>query len=151
MVDLGKKDVRAWTRLVRAQRMLTDLVDLRLKAATLPPVAWYPTLHELDRASDAGLRLFEIEQATGEAQYSVSRMVDRIEKAGLVRRAPCEDDRRGWRILITPEGRAARAAMWDVYARVLEENFVDRLSGKQIRALDEILGDLLPKAQGKRD
>ena len=150
MVDLGKKELRAWSRLVRAHRVLTDIVDSRLKSAGLPPVAWYQAIAELERAGEAGLRPFEIEQAIGEAQYSVSRMVDRLEKAGLVQRAPCEDDRRGWRIILTGEGRTARSAMWEVYSGVLKENFIDRLSGKQVRALDEILGDLLPKASGKR-
>ena len=134
-----------------AHRTLTDVVDSRLKSASLPPVAWYPALAELERASDAGLRPFEIEQATGDAQYNVSRMLDRMQKAGFVRRAPCEDDRRGWRIVLSDEGRTAKAAMWDIYSQALEENFVVRLSGKQIRALDDILGDLLPKAARKRD
>ena len=150
MTDLGKKDIRSWSRLLRVHAAVTGLIDDRLKAAGLPPAAWYAFLVELDKAGDDGLRPFELEQVTHEAQYAVSRLLDRMIKARAVRRAPCPDDRRGWRVALTDEGRAIKARMWDIYSTALADRFVDRLSGKQVRLLDDILGDLLDRAVKKR-
>ncbi|MDE2364121.1 MAG: winged helix-turn-helix transcriptional regulator [Hyphomicrobiales bacterium] len=147
MIDLGKKDMRAWTRLARTHALVTGALDARLKAAGLPPASWYPILVELEKADPGGLRPFEIEEATGEAQYNISRLLDRMTKAGLIVRAPCENDRRGWRIALAEPGRTTRSRMREIYGACLAERFVDPLSGKQIRALDEILGDLLTRAK----
>ena len=147
MTDLAKKEIRAWNRLSRVHALVTGALDARLKGAGLPPASWYPILSALGKADVAGLRPFEIEEATGEAQYNVSRLLDRMAKAGVVLRSPCEDDRRGWRVALAEPGRAMHARMWEVYAACLAESFVDPLSGKQIRALDEICGDLLDRVR----
>ena len=51
--------VSAWVGLLRAQRRALGLVEERLKAAGLPPLAWYDALLELERAGAAGMRPFE--------------------------------------------------------------------------------------------
>lgn len=151
MPVLGKKTVRAWNRLQRAHARLTAAVEESLKAAGLPPLGWHPLLEELERGPPEGMRPFELEEASGEAQYNISRQIDRMTRAGLVRRAPCVDDRRGWRIVLTDDGRAMRARMWDVCSATLLENFVDRLGDKRIKALDGILGDLVRREPRVRD
>ena len=143
MAGLGKKSVRAWTRLLRAHARITAAIDSRLKDAGLPPHPWYSILFELGRGPDEGMRPFELEEATCEAQYNISRLLDRMVRAGLVRREACADDRRGWRIVLSDDGRAMRERMWAVYSDALAENFVDRLGDKQVRTLDESLGDLV--------
>ena len=50
---------RAWARLVKAQQLAQEAIESRLKAAQLPPLAWYDALLELERAGACGLRPFE--------------------------------------------------------------------------------------------
>ena len=145
MVELSKKALRSWTRLMRAHARTSAAIEERLKSAGLPAFACYALLNELERGPVDGLRPFELEHATGEPQYGVSRLSERLAKAGLIRRTECADDRRGWRISLTDEGRAMRGRMWDVYSAVLAETYVDRLGDKQIKALDDILGDLVKR------
>lgn len=143
MADLGKKSLRAWMRLHRAHDRVSREIEQRLQAADLPPYLWFQALRELDRADPAGLRPFEIQAALGEAQPAISRLLDRMAKAGFLEREVCADDRRGWRVALTEAGRAAKDRMAEIYTDALAEHFVGRLSDKQVKALDEILGDFL--------
>lgn len=135
--------IRAWARLMKAQHRALGSVESALKAAGLPPLAWYDVLLETERAGRDGLRPFELEQAMLLAQYNLSRLVDRIETAGYVERRPCADDGRGHLIAITDAGRAMRRRIWPVYARAIEAAVGQRLSGKQAATLGELLGQLI--------
>lgn len=135
--------IRAWARLMKAQHRALGSVESALKAAGLPPLAWYDVLLETERAGKDGLRPFELEQAMLLAQYNLSRLVDRIEAAGYVERRPCADDGRGHLIAITDAGRAVRRRMWPVYARAIETAVGQRLSGKQAATLGDLLGQLI--------
>src|SRR5215472_11241880 len=77
--------VRAWARLTRAQHQALTAVEQALSAAKLPPLAWYDVPLELERAGGS-LRPFELEREMLLAQYNLSRLIDRMEKAGYVER-----------------------------------------------------------------
>ena len=134
--------VRAWTRLVRAQQHVLGAVERDLKAAGHPPLAWYDVLLELTRAPQGRLRPFEIEKETLLTQYNLSRLLDRLEKQGLVARAPCEADGRGQWVVVTKAGRALQARMWDVYAQAIQRHVGDKLDHKSAQSLGEWLGRL---------
>src|ERR1043165_2264839 len=87
--------VRAWASLTRAQQRAQGEIESALKAAGLPSLAWYDVLLETERAGEDGLPPFELERAMLLAQYTLSRLVDRMAAAGLVERRPCDDDGRG--------------------------------------------------------
>lgn len=140
--------IRAWARLVKAQQLALTAVERDLKAAGLPQLVWYDVLLEVERAGGEGLRPFELEQAMLLAQYNLSRLIDRIERAGYVERRVCEDDGRGQLIVITDSGKAMRRKMWPVYARAIEAALGRHLSVEQTEALDDLLGALI-ESQGK--
>ena len=135
--------IRAWARLMTAQQLALSAIERDLKTAGLPPLVWYDVLLELDRAPAAGLRPFELERTMLLAQYNLSRLVDRIERAGYVERRACEEDARGHRIAITERGRALRRRMWPVYARAIEAAVGRHLTAKQSVMLDDVLGHLI--------
>src|ERR671938_544541 len=114
--------VQAWARLVRVSGALLDAVEAELKAAGFPPLAWYDALLELDRAPEGRLRPFELERHMLLAQYSTSRLVDRLERAGLVERLQCPLDGRGQDVAITAAGRELRTRMWPAYAAAIERH-----------------------------
>lgn len=134
--------VAAWVALARAQQVGMARVEARLKAAGLPPLSWYDALWELEKTGEAGLRPFELERAMLFEQYNMSRLVDRLHAAGLVRRRACPGDRRGQVLDITEDGRALRRRMWDVYAPAIEEAVGERLSPAEAGALAALLGRL---------
>lgn len=135
--------VLAWTRLLRAQRVTLAAVEAELKAAGLPPLGWYDVLWELERAG-APLRPLELETRLLLAQHNVSRLLDRMETAGVVARAPFAGDGRGQVVEITAEGREVRRRMWAVYGPAIRRHVGEPL-GDSAASLSTLLGRLLPR------
>jgi DNA-binding MarR family transcriptional regulator len=135
--------VRAWARLLRAQQAAMSQVESALKAAKMPPLAWYDALLELERAGEKGLRPFELEREMLLPQYSLSRLVDRIESKGCLVRRSCGEDGRGHRIVITKSGRELRSRMWPVYAAAIGTSVGACLSDEEAASLDKLLSKLL--------
>lgn len=131
--------VEAWVRLVRTEQALLQKVERDLEAAGLPPLEWYDVLLELERAEGGRLRHRELHPRLLVAKYNLSRLIDRLEDKGLVRREPVEGDARGAYIAITDEGRALRGRMWPAYAAAIDRHFADRLDASDIALLNGIL------------
>lgn len=134
--------VSAWIALSRAQRIAFRRVEERLKAEKLPPLAWYDALWELEKAGEGGLRPFELERALLFEQYNLSRLADRLVKAGLIERQACQDDARGQMLKITAAGRELRKRMWKVYALAIHQAVGRRLSAGEADALAALLSKL---------
>ena len=132
----------AWIGLARASRVAVASIEARLKAAELPPLCWYDALWELERAGEAGLRPFELERALLFEQYNLSRLADRLKKAGLVERRAVEADRRGQKLVITPAGKDLRRRMWAVYAPAIQAAVGDRLETGEAATLAALLEKL---------
>jgi DNA-binding MarR family transcriptional regulator len=137
--------VRAWARLARAQHLVLSRIEADLKAVGLPPLAWYDVLLELNRAGAGagGLRPFELERRLLLPQYGLSRLIDRIERAGCVERRPCAEDGRGQIVAITGAGRELRARMWPVYAAAIEAAVGAALSDAEAEHLAALLGKVI--------
>jgi DNA-binding MarR family transcriptional regulator len=133
--------VRAWARLIRAQQAVLAAVEAELKAAGFPPLGWYDVLLELTR-KDAGLRPFALEQELLLAQYNLSRLLDRLEKAGYIERRPCPDDGRGQVVAITAAGRALVKRMWPTYRAAIARHVGSKLSEDEAARLAALLGKL---------
>lgn len=133
---------RAWVRLMRAQQIVLAAIEHDLKTAGLPPLSWYDVLLELVRAEDGRLRPFEIERRALLAQYNLSRLLDRLEGKGLVRRESFGDDGRGRWVVVTDEGRAMQARMWSVYGKALCDHVGAKLNDVDAEALADLLAKL---------
>jgi DNA-binding MarR family transcriptional regulator len=133
--------VRAWARLIRAQQAVLAAVEAELKAAGFPPLGWYDVLLELTR-KDAALRPFALEQELLLAQYNLSRLLDRLEKAGYIERRPCPDDGRGQVVAITAAGRALVKRMWPTYRAAIARHVGSKLSEDEAARLAALLGKL---------
>ena len=130
----------AWTRLLRAADFASQHCAAMLRTAGLPPPEWYDVLLALERSGAQRPRT--LQAALGTEQYALSRLIDRIVKAGLVTRTPCPNDARGHTLDLTPEGKAMRAAMWPVYAEAIEAALGARLDDEGPAALAALLAPL---------
>jgi len=66
---------------------------------------------------------------------NLTRLVDRLEAAGLVARERDSEDRRGAFAVLTPHARELRARMWKVYGRAIDELFDRHLTADETAAL----------------
>ena len=135
-------EIAAWARLVRVSQRLVKAVEAALKRAGLPPLAWYDALLELRRAGDEGLRPQALQQAMLLEQHRISRLLDRLEAAGLVERRPCPEDRRGQVVHLTPAGGDTLSRMWPVYRGAIATRFAGPLEPGEAETLARILGRL---------
>ena len=101
-------------------------------------------LHEVDRSPKGMMRQSGVQNRTQIAQYNVCRLVDRLEREGLVERHQCQVDGRNNVVVITAKGRALRRAMWPVYAAAIEEQFGTRLSQAEAEQLVQLLTKVAP-------
>lgn len=142
--EVSNSTLRAWSRLRRAQRLIEARIERGFKAAGLPNLAGFEVLEALSQAPERRLRPSELEQSLEIAQYSLSRLLDRIEQGKLAARSPCVEDGRGQWVTLTEAGDAARTAMREIYVNALNMHVEEKLSGDNLRKLGKLLGKLLP-------
>lgn len=135
--------VSAWTRIMRTRDRLLGAIEADLKAAGMPPLAWYDVLWELARSEEGRLRPYEIEERTLLAQYNLSRLLDRLESDGLVRREVFAEDGRGRWVVITDAGRQLRERMWAIYGKAIETHIGGKLAESEARAIADLLDRFL--------
>ena len=134
--------IQAWACLVRVSSALFDAVETELKGAGFPALAWYDALLELARAPGGRLRPFELERSMLLPQYSTSRLIDRLQRAGLAVREECPGDARGQHVAITAAGRELRERMWPAYAAAIERHIGSKIGCTDAQKLAELLGRL---------
>jgi DNA-binding MarR family transcriptional regulator len=113
----------AWRALLNAHAAAVGAIERELAAADLIPLTWYDVLVALWEAPGHRLRLNELARAVVLSRSGLSRLLDRLERADLLRREPCPDDRRGAFAVLTPEGAATLRRTWPAYARGIDRHF----------------------------
>ena len=141
----SKQTEMAWVLLIRAQQIFLGRVEAALKEADLPPLSWYDVLLELSRDPDSELRQYEIGERVLLNKHNLSRLIDRLERDGLVKRQACNTDGRGSIVKITKKGIQLKQEMWPVYAKAIQELIAEPLTATQVRSLAEIMNALLEK------
>jgi DNA-binding MarR family transcriptional regulator len=102
-------------------------------------MSWLDVLAQLYDAPGNGLRMQELEERSLFTRSGLTRLVDRIEAAGLVRRERVPGDRRGVRVVLTPEGRRRHDAAFVEHLRVIEREFGGRLTPTEQQAVADAL------------
>ncbi len=121
---ISDSDLAAWKTFLNAHAAVVRRIDRDLAEARLPPLSWYDVLWPLYRAPERRLRMGELADEVVLSRTGLTRLVDRIEAAGLLRREPVPGDRRGAYAVLTEPGANQLRKMWPVYERGLERYFV---------------------------
>ena len=95
---------QTWRAYLAATTLLTEKLSRELQAAHGLTMADYEILVRLSEAPDRRLRMSHLAAHTLASRSRLSHQVDRLEKAGLVERQACEDDRRGANAVLTERG-----------------------------------------------
>lgn len=139
-VSIGEDYLDAWRAFLNAHAAVMAAIERSLAAAGLPPLGWYDVLWPLHSAPGRKLRMGELAaRVVTISRSGLTRLVDRIEEAGLVRREPSPDDRRGTVVAIKPQGSAVLRRMWPVYAAEIQRSFADVLDEREAAALRRAL------------
>jgi DNA-binding MarR family transcriptional regulator len=102
------------------------------------PLASYDVLVQLAEAPGRRLRMTELADAVLLSRSGVTRLVDRLEKAGLVARCPVETDGRGVAARLTDAGLDRLRTASRTHVRGIGQHFVDRLDDADLHVLERI-------------
>ncbi len=125
----------AWRGVLFASARVLRIAELDLIKREGFPLTWLDVLAQLYDAPGNGLRMQELGERSLFTRSGLTRLVDRIEAAGLVRREPVPGDRRGVRVVLTPEGRRRHDEAFVEHLRLIEREFGGRLTPDQHRAV----------------
>lgn len=131
--------VATWRALSRAHTTLAGALEDRLEGEHDLPLLSYEVLARLDEADGARLRMQELADTLPLSKSGLTRLVDRMEAAGLIHREECSEDRRGTFACLTDEGRDTLSDAGDGHRAVLEERLAAQLTDEELTTLRELL------------
>jgi DNA-binding MarR family transcriptional regulator len=140
--DLKPAELRAWAAFLDAQAALLRQLEAELIEKEDMTLAEFDVLIQLRIAPDRRLRMTELSQRVRLSRSGLTRLVDRMAQAGLVKRARCGSDRRGTFATLTPAGTARLRHARPVHFRGIREHFGKRLSAAQLSAVADALEPL---------
>ena len=121
--SVPEPQLSAWRAVLNAHAALVDRIERELAAADLPPLSWYDVLWAVRRTPSRRVRMAQLADSLTLSRGGLTKLAARLEREGLLRREPAENDGRGFYAVITDEGSAMVRRMWTVYARVLRDAF----------------------------
>jgi DNA-binding MarR family transcriptional regulator len=136
----------AWIGLLQTQRQLTRELDAELEAKHGLGLSGLELLGRLAAADDRRLRLSRLAAEAGLSLSRVSRLVDSLERRGLVVRRPCPADARAVNAELTDSGlELARQAQATHFAGV-QRRFFDQLAPEEVAMLATVFNRFAPGA-----
>ncbi|HVE63593.1 MAG TPA: MarR family transcriptional regulator [Mycobacteriales bacterium] len=140
---LSDLELAAWTGFLRAHSTVTRRLDRELEAECDLSLAEYDVLVTLARAPGRRLRMTDLADAVLLSRSGLTRLVDRLESAGLVARHPCASDARVSYVGLAPEGMTLLRRASVVHLRGVRRQVTDKLTEAQQQALRDLTTLLL--------
>jgi DNA-binding MarR family transcriptional regulator len=134
--------VRTWIRFLATHSAVTRELEARLMGAHGLTLSDYDVLVQLARAPEKKLRNIELANAVVLTRSGVTRLVDGLERDGLVARASCPSDRRGTFVALTPEGARRLREAASTHLDGVRELFLERLGEEGRAQMDALLAQL---------
>jgi DNA-binding MarR family transcriptional regulator len=133
--------LRAWRLYFESALALMSVLDDELERDAGIPMRWYDALVHLEDEAD-GVRMNELAERILYSKSGFTRVVDRLEAEGLVRRVRPESDRRSIFVVLTDEGRTMLERARRSHRHSIEQHFARHLSDADVKALVRALEQL---------
>jgi len=133
--------LRAWRLYFESALALVDVLDAELMRDAGIPLRWYDALVHLEE-TPGGLRMNELAERILYSKSGFTRVVDRMEEAGLVRRVHPDNDRRSILVNLTDEGRKKLEHARGHHRDAIDRHFSRHLSDTDVKALTRALDKL---------
>lgn len=129
----------AWGALARTHAAISQRLQEALAAADFPPLLWYEVLATVAEAPEQQMKMGDLAEALVITRGGLTKLVDRLVKAGLIERTLCETDRRVSYATLLPAGAALLDEMRPVVVAELRAAFATKLSVAEARQLRQTL------------
>ena len=132
-----------WLTLLHAHSLLLDVIEADLQASAGLPLGWFEVLAQLSGAPEGRLTMQELAHSVLLSKSGVTRLVDRMEAAGLVARMACPTDRRAIWTVLTEDGRNALRAALPVARESVARHVSGNVTASELAMLHGILQKIL--------
>jgi DNA-binding MarR family transcriptional regulator len=136
--ELSDLELAAWRGFLRTHAELFKALDAQLESAHGLPLTTYEVLTALLHAPGSRLRMAELASQSFLSRSGVTRLVDRLERDGLLRRDQCSSDARGCFAVLTPKGEELLRAARPTHLDGVRQLFLSRLSDDDLRTLARV-------------
>jgi DNA-binding MarR family transcriptional regulator len=151
---LSPQQRAAWAGFIRAHASIVKELDAELQAAHGLPLSSYDVLVQLSLAQDGRMQMFELAEAVHLSRSGLTRLVDRLECQGLLKRHRGDRDPRQVFACITRSGLERLAETTPTHLAGVRRRFLERLSQTQVEQLavvwSQLLDSKLEREQGIR-
>jgi DNA-binding MarR family transcriptional regulator len=130
-------ELAAWRGMLQVHARVTRQLDAQMRAEHGLSVSAYEVLMFLADAPDHRLRMSEIADRVLLSRSGLTRLVERLEREGLLERADCPSDARGSLAVLTDEGMSRLAQARKTHLRGVRERFHDHFSDDELEQLGE--------------
>jgi DNA-binding MarR family transcriptional regulator len=134
----------AWRAMLRAHACLFKRLDAALEQAHHLPVTSYEVLQRLAEAREGRMRMCDLAERAQISRSGLTRLVDRLERDGLLERCSCSNDGRGAFACLTAEGRVRLDAARATYVAVVRDQFLAHFSPEEISLLGRMWERIAP-------
>lgn len=134
-----REQLITWRLYLECAFALIDILDSELQDERGMTFRWYDILIQLEETGGS-CRMTELASRILASKSGLTRVIDRMEEAGLVRRERPPMDRRVILVHVTPEGTAALGSARAVHRRGIQEHFIRHLNGRDLAALERVFG-----------
>jgi DNA-binding MarR family transcriptional regulator len=142
--ELGEAELGAWRGLVRVHAALVRELDAELDARHGVPLSSYEVLRCLSKAPGGRLRMAELAEHVLLSRSGMTRLIDRLEREGLVSRSTCDMDGRGCYAGLTDRGRETVEQARATHIAVVRDGFLRHFSQDEMRDLATLFERVLP-------
>jgi DNA-binding MarR family transcriptional regulator len=146
--DHDDPGVRVWSLLLRTHAALVPVIGREVERGAGVPLSWYDILLELNAVPERRLRMQELGGRVVLSRSRISRLVDDMVAAGLLRRDPDPQDRRSSFAVMTDDGRAALRRAAPVYLDAVRRHVTDALDERELVAVRDALTRVLAPYEG---
>jgi DNA-binding MarR family transcriptional regulator len=136
----SRQQLVEWRAFLECAYALMDILDEEMQVECGLSIRWYDVLLHLEEAD--GLQMNEIAERILFSKSGLTRLIDRMEDEGLVRRERPANDRRVIRVLITPKGLETLHAAREAHHHGIQRHYIDPLNQRDLAAMAGPLGKL---------
>jgi DNA-binding MarR family transcriptional regulator len=140
--QLTSTELGAWRGLLRAHSALVKTLDRELEQAHGLALSSFEVLARIDQFGGR-MRMCELAESVLLSRSGLTRLVDRLERDGLVVRGSCEHDARGAFAVITDAGAIALVAARATYRAGVRTHFAGPFSDAELETLAGLFERLL--------
>lgn len=138
------RELQAWRGLLRAHAALTKELDAELEAEHGLPLTSYEVLLHLQDADEHRMRLHDLADRIILSRSGLTRLVDRLEREGLIARESCPSDGRGSYARLTEAGAGKLGAARRTHLAGVRRRFLDHLTPEEQDVLGAVWDRVLP-------